>query len=67
MSVPSPLPPLWTLEEVQEYLTISRRTLYRMVADGDLELLRVRGTSRITETSLMAYVEAQRTTAGRAQ
>ena len=56
MSLPPELPPLWTVNEVCEYLRISRPTAYRLVNDGHLELLKVGGSSRITETSLLKYL-----------
>lgn len=47
----------WTIERVCEHLSISRSTVYRMIACGDLERIRVgkRG-SRITATSVFKFL-----------
>lgn len=57
MSLPPPeLPPLWTVDEVCEYLRVSRPTVYKLVEEGNLTLVKVRRDSRITETSLVKYL-----------
>lgn len=48
---------LWTIPEAAEHLRISPRTVYRLVEDGELKLVKVRGGSRITGDSLVAYLE----------
>jgi excisionase family DNA binding protein len=40
-------------------LNVHPRTVYRMVAEGAFQCLRVRGSLRILESSLHAYVKRQ--------
>lgn len=47
---------LLTKTEVCEILAISRPTLDRIVADGDLEALRIRGQIRFAEQELLRYL-----------
>lgn len=47
-----------TLDQVAERLQCSRRTVYRIVAEGQLRPIRVGGHQRVTERELMAYLGA---------
>lgn len=49
--------PLMTVNEACEYLTLSRSTLYRLVADDELRLLKVYNRSLLARSDLDAYVE----------
>ena len=49
--------PLMTVNEACDYLTLSRSTLYRLVADGELRLLKVYNRSLLARSDLDAYVE----------
>jgi excisionase family DNA binding protein len=52
--------------EVAKYLGIGRNTVYRLIASGELEAVRVGGRLwRVPVTGLDRYLEACRTTAGR--
>jgi excisionase family DNA binding protein len=42
-------------------LGVSVRTLYRIIAEGGLPLVHIRGCSCLKETDLTAYVEKSRT------
>ena len=42
---------------VEDRLGISRMTIYRMVEDGELERAKVRGSVRITKSSLENYIK----------
>ncbi|MDA9191150.1 excisionase family DNA-binding protein [bacterium] len=46
-----------TVNEACDYLTLSRSTLYRLVADGELRLLKVYNRSLLARSDLDAYVE----------
>lgn len=52
---------LLTKAEVQALLGISRATVDRIVASGELEALRIRGQIRFTEEDLRRYLAACRT------
>ena len=49
--------PLMTVNEACEYLTLSRSTLYRLVADDELRLIKVYNRSLLARSDLDAYVE----------
>ena len=50
---------LHTPKTACEALGISRSTLYRLIAEGQIEVTRVRSLPRFTEASLMRFVERQ--------
>jgi len=57
-----------TIIEVAKKLKVSRQTVYRLVNDDEIKIIKVRGSTRIEETELDAYkalaevrVEALRT------
>jgi excisionase family DNA binding protein len=47
------------LDEVAAVLRCSRRTVYRMIYDGELPAFRVRGTLRVRESVIEAYRDLQ--------
>lgn len=51
---------LLTKPEVCEILAISRPTLDRIVADGDLAVLRIRGQVRFEEEEILRYMHSCR-------
>jgi excisionase family DNA binding protein len=46
-----------TIPEVARYLAVGVRTVYRMVAEGELQLVKMRRCSRIAGCDVLAYVE----------
>ncbi len=59
---------LWTVAEVAEYFQVSDRTVYRWLKAGLLPVLRLgRGTTRIRQQDLDAFVDAHVTTGSRQQ
>lgn len=51
---------LYTVKEACAKLAISRTTLWRMIESGRLRVTRIGKAVRISEASLVAFVEAQR-------
>lgn len=51
---------LLTLAEVSERLAVSLRTVERMVADGELAVVRIRRQVRVRPQDVDAYLEAAR-------
>jgi excisionase family DNA binding protein len=50
---------LFTIPESAVSLRISRSTLYRLIASGDIETITVRGLQRIRPIALQRFVENQ--------
>ena len=50
------LPKLMTVQQVMDYLTVSRSTVYRLIEKGHLYRVKAGSGTRITEDSLMAYL-----------
>ena len=50
---------LFTIPESADSLRISRSTLYRLIAPGDIETITVRGIQRIRPIALQRFVENQ--------
>lgn len=50
---------LFTIPEAADSLRISRSTIYRLIASGDIETLTVRGIQRIRPMALQRFVEKQ--------
>jgi len=50
---------LFTIPESADSLRISRSTLYRLIAAGDIETVTVRGIQRIRPIALQRFVENQ--------
>jgi excisionase family DNA binding protein len=46
-----------TVKYAAEFLGVSVRTVWRMVADGQLEVRRVRGCTRLAMSGLLNYLE----------
>lgn len=51
------LPEICTPEQVADYLGVSRNTIYRWCADGDIPSIKVRKVRRIKKSSLMKWIE----------
>ena len=49
--------PLLTMGEACQFLGLSRSTVYRLVADGELRLIKVYNRSLIARRDLDGYVE----------
>jgi excisionase family DNA binding protein len=52
---------LLTLDEVADQLAVSRRTVNRLVAEGHLPVVWVRGAKRVTIGDLHSYVDKAQT------
>ena len=50
---------LFTIPESADSLRISRSTLYRLIASGDVETISIRGVQRIRPIALQRFVENQ--------
>ena len=50
------LPKLMTVQQVMDYLAVSRSTVYRLIEKGHLCRVKAGSGTRITEDSLMAYL-----------
>jgi excisionase family DNA binding protein len=50
---------LFTIPEAADSLRLSRSTIYRLIASGDIETLTVRGIQRIRPMALQRFVERQ--------
>lgn len=48
---------LYTVRDVAQILQVCAKTVYQIIRDGDLEVIRVRGQIRITSNSLKKYIE----------
>lgn len=46
-----------TIPQVADRLKVSRNTVYRLISDGDLPVVEVRGKSRIAEADLQQYID----------
>ncbi len=60
LAKPQALPPqLLRLEEVGDYLKLSRRSVYRLLEDGRLKAVRVGAWRRVRLDDLIEYVESR--------
>lgn len=50
------LPKLMTVQQVMDYLAVSRSTVYRLIEKGHLYRVKAGSGTRITEDSLMEYL-----------
>ena len=50
---------LFTVQTVAGLLSVSQDSIYRLVAEGILHGLKVRGSKRITAESVRAYIKKQ--------
>jgi excisionase family DNA binding protein len=53
------LPLLLRIEQAAHELQLSRRRIYQLVSDGDLELVKIGKSSRITRASLLRLARAR--------
>lgn len=56
--------PLLSLEQTRSILNVSRTTVYRLVRDGALEKVSVRGRVHVTRASVDKYIASETTKAG---
>lgn len=56
---------LLTLEEVGRRLSVSCRTVYRIIDEGDLPVVRVRRAVRVRESALDRYIHTHEEGGGR--
>lgn len=57
MSLPSPAPILVTFQTAAEQLSVSTRTIRRMVDSGSLPVVKIGASTRIPYQALIAYAE----------
>ena len=50
----------YTVKEVAEKLRTTRRNIWKMINDGELDAFTVRGEYRISESALEDYIEKSR-------
>jgi len=50
---------LLNTQQAAEILNVSVSTLYRIIADGQFIVFKARGSTRILETSIDAYIQRQ--------
>jgi len=50
---------LYTTSETCKQLNISRSTLYRLIADGEIEPIKIRNCCRFSQASISKYLERQ--------
>src|SRR5688500_2721449 len=55
---PEPLPDFLRVEEVAQRLSVSDDTVSRLIADGDLQAIRIRSRIRVPAEAYRAYVES---------
>ena len=51
---------LWTKKEVAEQLHVSTKTISRLIADGELPVIRIRSRLRVQKTDVFDFVECQK-------
>ena len=56
--------PLLTAAEVAERLHLGRSTVYRLVADGDLEAIQIGRAVRFEESAVDAFIASKRSRHG---
>ena len=47
----------WRIDEVAGYFAVSERTIYRLVDDGDLQAIRIRGCRRVSQEEIKRFEE----------
>ncbi len=52
--------PLLTLPEFREVVKVSRASMYRLIADGELGTVKIRGRTFIEKNELRRFIEAHR-------
>jgi excisionase family DNA binding protein len=58
--------PLLNVREASEVLSVSKRTVYDLIAAGELPAFRVGGQLRLSRAALTAWLEANATSGGSA-
>jgi excisionase family DNA binding protein len=56
------LPAVLRAEEVASFLGVSKATIYALIANGELEALRVGRLVRVTQETLLAFIGVERVT-----
>jgi excisionase family DNA binding protein len=51
---------LFTVREAAEYLTVCPKTVYALIGDGELDVLKIGSRYKIPAESLSKYVESKR-------
>ena len=51
---------IFTVREAAEYLTVCTKTVYALIADAELEVIKMGSRYKITADSLSRYVEKNR-------
>ncbi|MCA9026703.1 MAG: helix-turn-helix domain-containing protein [Planctomycetaceae bacterium] len=49
---------LYTPQQAAEYMAVSRSHVYRLLARGEIEVVRISGCLRIDETDLKRFIQA---------
>jgi excisionase family DNA binding protein len=53
--------PMFTIEELSKVLKVTRRTIYRMLEDGQLPFaIKIHGSWRFKEEDLMTWLEGKK-------
>ncbi len=55
---------LLTVKEVEEYLRVTRTTVYKLINRGAFPVIKIAGATRIKRDDLMAYVAGATQTKG---
>ena len=48
---------IYTVQDIAQILQVCTKTVYQIIRDGDLDVVRVRGQIRVTSTALKKYTE----------
>lgn len=51
-------PTLFTLREVADMLRVHRRTVYRLITEGNIKAIKIGSQWRVTEGSLMHFIHS---------
>ena len=51
---------LWTMQQTAEALSVSVKTVSRLIADGELPAIRIRSRIRIQKTDVFDFLECQK-------
>ena len=54
----SPVPPLWTVNDVADYLNVSKRTVEKLIADKEIRFIRIRNQRRFDRDAIVAYARS---------
>ena len=55
---------LLTVKEVEEYLRVTRTTIYKLINRGAFPVIKIAGATRIKRDDLMAYIASATQTKG---